>query len=294
MGSTTITTPNVRPVSYTGFKFNGNCILDSIVIQNYVKTDTQVLNTSVSTLPEWTPDVQFLASMNNTVDGSNVTGLLDSPTKWSLYRHEINGDVQYKVCDCDPSITSWIDYKAEGNKKYEYILFAESTTQISDAIVTDSVELNSYGNFLIDAVDVDNGTNNDSVETYKFDANLKSDKFTNNNSVVFQKNFTQFDTATFLNRNLVSGSFTAQLLPIVNGEYDFMNDSRTWNDYLKQFRAFINSHTAKYLKLRSGEIYKVITSNSSSASMEWQYQDEVSVQPNSVSIYVQEIAKVEE
>ena len=64
---TIITDVSLHNEVYTGFTFNGNCTLDSVAIQNYVKTDAQVLATSVSTLPSWTPDVKFLASFNNTL-----------------------------------------------------------------------------------------------------------------------------------------------------------------------------------------------------------------------------------
>jgi len=118
--SSIITTDNsvvsFHNTEYTGFTFNGNCVLDSVAIQNYEKTDAQVLDTSVSVLPSWTPDVKFLASFNNTSDGSNVFGMVDSPISWSLYRRIYQGDILTLVATIGTGVTSWIDYKCEGNQ----------------------------------------------------------------------------------------------------------------------------------------------------------------------------------
>jgi hypothetical protein len=275
--------------SYTGFTFNGNCIIDSICIQNYGKSDTEVLNTSVSTLPDWTPSVIFLSSMNNSVEGSNITGLIDSPTSWSLYRKEVNGNELFKVCEVEPDVLSYIDYKCESNKTYEWYLFANSNTQVSSPIVTDKFTTNFYGYYLIDSVDVDDYTNNNSVESYMFDLNLSSDKVTNDNSMVRLQNFTKFDAIVIQNRNVRTGSFSSMLIPKVNGEYDFEGISN-FNDMLQGLKDFLHNQKSKYLKTRSGNILKVITEGNSS-TFDYQYNDSIGVQPVTVTIYWTEVAE---
>lgn len=299
MNSSTIQTNNtdvtLNNQSYTGFTFNGNCIIDSINILNYGKSDTEVLNTSVSTLPDWTPDVIFLASMNNTVDGSNITGLIDSPTSWSLYRKEVNGNELFKVCEVTPDVLSYVDYKCEaGGKEYEWYLFANSETQLSAPIVTEKYKPTFYGYYLIDSVDVDNYTNNNSVESYQFDLNLSSDKVQNNNSATFLQNFTKYDSAIILDRNFRSGSFTSMLIPTgIDGQYDF-EGLQNWNDYLENLRSFINNKKTKYMKDRSGKILKVLTINSSSNSIDYKYEDAIGLQPVNVTIAWTEISDVED
>lgn len=277
MGSSTINTviENValHNQSHTGFAFNGNCILDSIYISTKEKSDNEILNTSVSTLPEWTPDIKFLASMSHSVDGSNIFGLVDSVTSWSLYRREYQGDELIKVCEVNPDITSWIDYKVEGNKTYEYLLFANSNSQISMPIISDKFTTTFYGYFLIssDADSQDSEVNNE-VECYLFDLNLTNDKVSVSNSLVSIKNFSTFDFNIINNRNVQSGSFSSILIPFTKeNKYDFLAESR-WGDYLENLKTFLHDKHYKYLKDKTGNILKVITEGSSE-TFSYQLQD---------------------
>jgi hypothetical protein len=298
--STPITDPTLHNVSHTGFSFNGNCIIDSIYISTNEKSDNDILNTSVSILPSWTPDIKFLASMNHTTDASNIFGLTDSVTSWSLYRREFNGDELYKICEVDPSITSWIDYKLEGNKTYEYLLFANSNTQISLPIVCDKFDTDFfYGWFLIgsDADSQDSDTNQ-SVECYKFDLNLSSDKVVENNSLTMLKNYTSYDVSVIGNRNFKSGSFTSVMIPTYNGKYDFLGKQR-WQNMLDDLQTFLHDKSYKYLKNRNGKILKIITEGDSE-TFSYQFMDDITAgrdnnknnQPVTVTINYKEIGDV--
>jgi len=271
IGSSTITTDNsvvsLHNMQYTGFTFNGNCILDSVAVQNYTKTDVQVLATSVSTLPIWTPDVKFLASFNNTIDGSNVFGMVASPISWSLYRRVLDGDILTLVTTVDTSITSWIDYKCEGNQTYEYLLFANSATQISQPIMADRIETTFYGYFMISSdADSTDPNINSNVTVYKFDINLESDKIMSNNDVTYLKTFSKFDSVVILDRNFRSGSFTSMIIPKnINGVTDYDGMTR-WASYLDDLRLFLHDKKYKYLKLRSGDVMKCISEGNGSTS----------------------------
>jgi hypothetical protein len=191
---------------------------------------------------------------------------------------------------------SYIDYKAEaGGREYEWYLFANSETQISSPIVTSSFKPTFYGYYLIDSVDVDNYTNNDYVESYKLDLNIKSNQLTNNASVTFLQNFTKYDGVVMLPRNFISSSCTGTLIPINNGEYDF-EQNLNWNDLADSFRAFLNNTQQKYLKLRSGKMYKVVTADvgSNNSTMNMKYTDEVEQQLLDVTFMWTEIAPNED
>jgi hypothetical protein len=298
IGSETIFTSNIIPQPYVGFKFNGNCIIDSIMIRNYTQTDKQILSDSVTigVEPDWTPDVLFLASMNHTVDASNITGMTVMPTKWSLYRHEINGDVLRKVCDVDMSIQSWIDYKVEsGGKRYEYYLYAENDEQISSPVITDEIQPQFYGYFLIDCVKADsnNPLDNEMTDVFMFDLNLTQDKVTVNNDFTSLKTYNRFDQTVIGNRNFKTSGFTSLLMPKTEiGEYDFEGQT-VWAEFLDKLQVFLHNKQMKYLKDTTGKILKVTTEGSNST---FDYQlgnvDVNGQQIMNVSVVWQEIADV--
>ena len=272
--TTSITDPILHNISHTGFAFNGNCIIDSIYISTNEKSDTEILNTSVSTLPEWTPDIKFLASMNKTTDGSNVFGLVDSPISWSLYRREYQGNELYKICEVTPDITSWIDYKLEGNKTYEYLLFANSNTQISSPIITSRFDTNFfYGWFLIGSdADSKDSDINQSVPTFMFDLNASSDKTSIGNSKTSLKNYTKFDVQVIGNRNVRSGSFTSVLIPFnSSNKYDFEAKTR-WGNFLESLKDFLHDKSYKYYKDKTGTMIKIVTEGDSE-TFNYQLQD---------------------
>lgn len=290
MESSTINTTDtgIHNQSYTGFTFNGNCILDSIYIQNYVKTDTQILNTSVNTLPDWTPDILFLASMNNTVDASNVFGLTQSQTKWILARQEVGKDTIVNIVELIPNITTFVDYKVAGMKLFQYLIYAANDNQLSAPLITDSIKTTFYGFYLLDAEAIDN--NEDYVETYKFDLNTTSDNIVGNNDFVSIKNFTSKDNVVIGKRDFLSGSITGILAypDDTNEEVGYSWDA----DYIDKFRTFIGNGKMKYFKMRNGKVLKVVTGNTSE-SFNVKFQDEVVSQIPTVSLHFQEVADVD-
>jgi len=302
IGSEIINTENndtsLNNQDYTGFKFNGNCILDSVSIENYTKTDAQILATSINVLPEWTPTVKFLTKFNYTTDGSNVFGVIDEVTGWSLYRRKYNDSVLVKICDVDSTIMSWKDYLCEcGGQQYEYLLFCNSGTQISEPIITDVVTPSFCAWYLISSdADITDVEVNDFVETYKFDLGLTSEKVTMNSNTTYLQNYSKFDTAVIGNRNFKSGSITSRLIPFNNqNEYD-MEAELSWSDYLKQLGVFLHNKKYKYLKNRAGEIIRVIT-ESTANTFDYKFIDYSAIGNNhqqaiDVSIYWTEIGEV--
>ena len=279
IGSETITTDTTSQ-EHTGFTFNGNCVIDSVCIQNYAKTNVQVLDTSVSILPEWTPDIKFLAKFDGTTDGSNVFGMSGSPTSWSLYRREYQGDILTKICDTEIDNMSWIDYKCKGNMEYEYLLFANTNSQISAPIITDKLRTSFYGYFLIssDADSMDAQINNNTV-VYKLDLDITTDKVTVANDMTVLKNYSSYDTVVMGNRRFRSGTINSKLIPFdEDGLYDFDSKIR-WATYLEDFGEFLHDKKYKYLKNRAGQIMKVVTEGASEA-MSYKFVDEIAVGEN--------------
>ncbi|AAK79089.1 hypothetical protein BJV85_002882 [Clostridium acetobutylicum] len=286
-----LSTPSAIKNSFTGLKFYGGYIIDSIFISKKVKSDIEIISETVCSLPEWTWDIVFLAAMNGTVDGSNITGIIEPPQKWLLYRKEEGVDCLYKVTELDLDTTSYIDYKVAGLKNVQYFLYAASTSMISAPIVFDKFNTTFCGYFLIDAEAVDNGNVYD-VETYHLDLNLSTEKVTNNNDVTFLKNYTKYDSVIFGNRDFLSGSINSIL-----GYYNPDNDELeyTWDsDYIDQFRKFINNQKQKYLKFKNGKVIKVVTTSTNGVSFEYKFDDSISQQIPTVTVYYQEVSDVED
>jgi len=277
------TNTSLNNQSYTGFTFSGNCILDSVAIQNYIKSDAQILATSVSTLPDWTPDMLFLAKFDNTTDGSNVFGMIDAITSWSLYRRKISDSVMVKIVEVDKNIMSWMDYSTMGNETYEYLIFANSGTQVSEPIITDEILTSYFGYYLIDgasdfvtSADPNNSTPliangidadlNSNIITYKFDVNVEADKIMQNNDVTFLKSYNIWDTCVIGNRNFRSGSFTTTVIPYDEyGNYDYLGEQR-WADYFDDLRTFLHNKQGKYYKNYQGDLMYVVTEGNGSTS----------------------------
>ena len=283
--------------AHTGFTFNGNCILDSVAIQNYAKTDAQVLETRVKTLPDWTPDMKFLASFNGTTDGSNVFGMTSSPTSWSLYRREYGGSVLTKVCDCDINVMEWTDYLCEGNKSYEWLIFAHSDEQISEPIITDVVKTSFYGYFLLssDADNINDSNINNNVEVFEFNLNLTSDKVTKNNDVTQLKTYGRFDKNIIGNRCFRSGTFTSVIIPFDDENYYDFEAKMNWRDYLEELDLFLSDKGYKYLKNRSGQIMKISTHGAGS-DYDLQFTEDMAIGENNqqmnLTIYFNEVGLV--
>lgn len=296
MGSSVINTQSVLLEEHTGFSFYGAGIIDDICIRSDDLSDNQILNTSVSTEPEWDTDVILLATMNNTADASNVTGVVGDVQSWDIYRQDVvTGIITTVVKGIDATSTSWIDWKAEGNRTYQYQIYCNTESQMSMPIISDDIKMAWYGYFLIssDADSIDWDTNQN-VEVFKFDLNLTSDKVINNNDATYQKSFGKYDSVTIMNRDFRSGSFSSILIPQYNGDYDFMGKSN-WADYLESLHTLIASKDYKFIKNRMGEIMKVSTTNTSQTSHEHQFDENNSANSQNLiteTIYYNEISDI--
>jgi hypothetical protein len=146
MGSSTINTPNVSSTSYNGLQFNGQGVLDNILVRNYVQTDSVAVNESISETPNWTKDIVFLTVFNKTTDSANVFGMTQPQTKWNISRQEVGSDVVKTIAILEPNINSFIDYKVEGNKTFQYLIQAQNDIQLSSPIISDSIKTTFYMN----------------------------------------------------------------------------------------------------------------------------------------------------
>lgn len=287
IGSSTIYNTPMAFTSYQGLQFNGNCILDNICIRNIVQTDTIAKSEDMSIEPDWTPDVIFKTVFNYTTDSANVFGLLQSQTKFNLGRQEVGSDVIKNVAILDPNITSFIDYKVEGQKSFNYYLSAKNDTQLSEPLVTDLITTSFFGVYLLDASDIDDYTNNNDVICFKLDFNATVAAVSNNADVTTYRSYQKYDQYYIGNTNYLSGSVTSLL-----GYWDENGDDVTWSPfYLEQFRSFINNGQEKIMKFKNGKTIRVVTFNSNTESMSYVHED-VQNQPTDITFGFRECADV--
>lgn len=284
-------TPNLSLSSYQGLQFNGQCVLDNIWVRNYIQTDESANIVDISQPPDWTPDILFRTVFNHTLDSANIFGMLQPQTKWNISRQEVGSSIVKNIGILEPNINSFIDYKVEGNKIYNYLISAQNNMQISNPLITDNIKTSFYGVYLLNAADIDNGSID--VEYYKFDYMSTVDKVSDNADITSFKNYTQYDNYSIGDRDFISGS-VASLLFYVDD-----NNQVQWDaDYLDKFRKFINNKQEKILKFKNGKAIRCITFSSDSESFSYDftdayYKDEDLIQPINVTFGFKETGKVE-
>ena len=292
MGSSTINTPNVSSTSFNGLQFNGQGVLDNICVRNYVQTDAEATNESISETPDWTKDVIFLTVFNHTTDSANVFSLNSPQTSWVVSRQEVGSDVVKTIATLEPNVNSFIDYKVKGNATFNYLIQAQNDAQLSSPIISDSLETSFFGVYLIDAVSIDSGVNNSDVECYKLDFNTSVGSVSNNSNITTFKNYTKYDSYFIGNTDYLSSTVTS-LLAYWDG-----NNQITWNaEYLDKFRSFINNKQEKILKFKNGKVIRCTTFTSDTESFNYTFENGISesgsFEPTTVTFGFRETGIVE-
>ena len=287
IGESDINTENVIPKKYLGLQFYGQGILDNICVRNCIKTESENI---IISKPNWTSDVIFLTVFNNTTNSSNVFGLLEPQTKWDLSRQEVGGTTVKKIAILPPNFNSFIDYTIE-NKTYNYLISAQNDTQLSNPLIIEGVKANFYGVYLLDAIAIDNGTDNNNIECYMFDFNTTVDKISNNATITSYNNYTKYNNYSIGDTDFLTGSVTSMLA------YWDKNGELQWSaNYLDKFRKFINNKKEKILKFKNGKAIRCVTFNSDNESFGYSFEEGVSsnglVQPITVTFGFRETGEV--
>lgn len=287
IGETSIKTSNVVVKTYDGLQFNGEGILDNICVRNYVATISESI---IISKPKWTADVLFLTSFYETTNSANVFGLVEPQTLWNLGRQEVGSSVVEKVAVLPPNVTSFIDYKTEGGKTYNYLISAQNDTQLSNPLISEAIATTYFGVYLIEANE-DGETDNADIESYKFDLNCTVDNISNNADITTYRNYSKYDSYFIGDTDFLTGSVTSLLA------YLDENEELQWSiEYLEKFRKFINNKKEKILKFKNGKAIKCMAFASNSESFSYQYIEGISnsglIQPINVTFGFKETGKI--
>ena len=286
VGESEIDTLNATPKTYLGMEFEGQGILDNIIVRKKVLTTSETI---IISKPKWTTDVIFLTAFNETTNSSNVFGLLEPQTKWNLSRQEVGSSVIEKIAVLPPNVQSFMDYKIAGSKTFKYLISAQNDSQLSNPLITDEIETTFFGVFLLDG-DNESVLDND-VECYKFDLNTTVDNISNNADITTYRSYSKFDNYFIGDTDFLTGSVTSMLA------YLDENEELQWSvEYLEQFRKFINNKKEKILKFKNGKTIRCMTFSSNNESFSHQYLEGVSNtglrQPINVTFGFKETGKV--
>jgi hypothetical protein len=162
----------------------------------------------------------------------------------------------------DVSATTYRDFKALIKEEYEYYLFGQGESEISSPLVSNNIQPDYYGWFIIDE---------ENSIAYKFDTNMSSDALTPD------EDFTEYQTNAKYNafsrgkRNAIRGSIRA-----IMGNIESNNIDQS-NSLLSQFRDFIVSDRPKLLKDRKGRIYRIFSYGYSEQQLNDNIQEQVIV-----------------
>jgi len=241
--------PSPSPKIYDKLKIYGNATIDKLQIEN-IEIDNEILtNIAISDRLIWNPTTILLAEFENNLIAGNVANL-DSPvTKWQISRIESDSSVLKILGAVDVGVTEFTDFSCQQNKIYEYQINALNSDQISEPFLTDEIEMNFYGWFLI-GNDLDGST-----YVYMLDLNVDFGGFQTEEDMTEYSTYTQFNAFAKGNRRFRRGTLTA-----IAGEIS-SNDSSILQsvDYVDELQIRIQDISTKTLKSRKGDILKVKT-----------------------------------
>lgn len=282
-GSILVNLPKSIPTSrYLDLKVNGSLIVDKIRVLSKELSEQEKDNLRPTDEYVWSDDTLLYAEFNNDLSAGNVGGLSDTVVGVQLFRREDDESTFKRIAtipisDIIAGKTSYDDYTATTNKSYQYRLYVETNTELSEPVDATPINTDFFYWSLI---------NPETKQAYIFDLNLDSGSIASNTDMtVYDSAYTAKPAVSFSEKDYVSGSISC-----LAGHANVSDGSMVHyypKDYISGLKDFINDKTEKYLKSRSGEIWKVLTSN-----FEWSYVDEVGEQIADIKFDFIEVGEV--
>lgn len=247
-----------------------NLVLSSTFCYDFGYSSTKIVYDQV-----WdTNYTTFLANFEDTLESGNITG---SIAGWRLKRKASDVSLYENVADFLTSETSHTDYLPRNNIDYAYIVFS-----------LDSDDNESLGIEGIDSVNFYGWILTDNTNTYKFDMGwdgLSTGEISSNKDSHVYENYTKYPVVSFGVRNYRMGSI--QSIPY---SYNSTTFQHVIDESLrKEIIDFLNDGNEKWLKNTSGDILKIITSNS-----QYKYSDKIFSQPFEIQFEWTEVGIGEE
>lgn len=198
--------------------------------------------------PKWTPTTYLLAEFNGNLNGGNVPGIEAEIVSWSIYRYDIKKETLTLVGEVSSSKSTWNDYTASKDGKYQYWIFALTENRgirgMSSAIKTNDVVHDYFGWFLID---VEKDT------AYAFNLNYNAGAVQQGEDYVEHNTNSKYHVFSRGRNNYLEGTVTAIVAD------DCSADTQSL-EFIESIREFILSDRNKIVKDNKGRVFKAFVS----------------------------------
>lgn len=263
---------------------NGKGVYDYIWFKNGVKTQSEI-NTvnNFFYIPEFDVNTIMLANFNGNPNAGNIDSVSGIIRNWLVYRKEKDSVTLTFVASIPASEISITDYNVLFGQEYEYVIFAETDNEISNAITgKGSIKARWEGWSLIDLNNQqENGLYTVSADdVWLFNTNFSSSDIEQNLNKYIYENFTQFPKVSTGQKNYISGGITAFLSNITRESPQYRDTAQMMQDFGNMIA---NGHP-KLLKDRKGNAWIVDTQSNGFNYIDESYEQIVTVGFNFIQI----------
>lgn len=263
---------------------NGKGVYDYIWFKNGVKTQSEI-NTvnNFFYIPVFDVNTIMLANFNGNPNAGNIDSVSGIIRNWLVYRKEKDSVTLTFVASIPASEISITDYNVLLGQEYEYVIFAETDNEISNAITgKGSIKAQWEGWSLIDLNNQqENGLYTVSADdVWLFNTNFSSSDIEQNLNKYIYENFTQFPKVSTGQKNYISGGITAFLSNITRESPQYRDTAQMMQDFGNMIA---NGHP-KLLKDRKGNAWVVDTQSNGFNYIDESYEQIVTVGFNFIQI----------
>nr|DAP20320.1 MAG TPA: hypothetical protein [Caudoviricetes sp.] len=263
---------------------NGKGVYDYIWFKNGVKAQSEIDTVNnFFYIPVFDIDTIMLANFNGNPNAGNIDSVSGLIRNWLIYRKEKDSVTLTFVASIPVSETNITDYNVLFGQEYEYVIFAETDNEISNAITgKGTVKARWEGWSLIDLNNQqENGLYTISADdVWLFNTNFSSSDIEQNLNKYIYENFTQFPKVSTGQKNYISGGITAFLSNITRESPQYRDTAQMMQDFGNMIA---NGHP-KLLKDRKGNAWIVDTQSNGFNYIDESYEQIITVGFNFIQI----------
>ena len=228
--------------------------------------------------PAYDDTTQFIYYPGGTLLSGGNLGNIQNFSRFSVFRNRTERTAFTHVAEYPIGFTSIYDYGAASQIEYQYVCYPLYTTQYSDFNIYPYYRSRNvkpiFWNYTLLTAYKDSENYYHVLSEYRFALDVASGAVGNNNTPSLWQNFTQYPTVQKTSSNYKSGTLSAFIGKVVDGEY--VGDI----DLMNELYALSTDGLTKFLKTRKGDFMMVETS----APVIQQIGDKFAAQPAKISL----------